>query len=90
MFIALPPQFSEAITPGVQRKVGSFTFELRVSQVTQYVTQQEVGSLLSISERTVRNRTRKGQLRAYKYGHRIFYKRCEVLKQLATSKSRKP
>lgn len=66
------------------------SFELRVSQVTQYLTQQEVGSLLSISERTVRNRSRKGVLRAYRFGTRVFYKRTEVAQQLVTSKSLKP
>lgn len=90
LLIALPPQFSEAITPGVQRKGSLFSFELRVSQVTQYLTQQEVGSLLSISERTVRTWSRKGVLRAYRFGTRVFYKRHEVAQQLATSKSRKP
>lgn len=56
---------------------------------SQYLNQQEVGSLLSISERTVRNWSRKGLLRAYKFGTRVFYKRTEVAQQLVTSKAKK-
>lgn len=70
-----------------------FIFVFSVSPLyreTQYLTQQEVGSFLSISERTVRNWSRKGVLRAYRFGTRVFYKRQEVAQQLETSKSRKP
>lgn len=58
---------------------------LLVIQITsvvlpQYLTQHEAGHLLAISERTVRNWSRKKILKPYQFGRRVFFKRQELMK----------
>jgi len=49
---------------------------------TEYLTQQEIANLLAIDVRTARKWTRKGILKCYKFGHRIFYKRHDLIQTL--------
>ena len=48
----------------------------------EYLTKREVASLLRISETSVYQRTIDGEIKAYKSGKRVIYKRSEVLASL--------
>lgn len=50
------------------------------NQSSQFLTQREVAQLLNVDIRTIRKWTRVGKLNAYRYGHRVFYKRQELTK----------
>lgn len=58
--------------------------------IPQYLTQAETAHLLHVDIRTARTWTRKGLLHAYRFGTRVFYKRQEVIQQLATPKAGRP
>ena len=78
LHIQLPQQFSGAIIVGVNCKACS-VLGLQSHPSTQYLTSQEVAWLLSVDIRTVRKYARKGKLRAYRYGHRVFFKLHELV-----------
>lgn len=47
-----------------------------------YLTPTEVAYLFKVDKQTIRNWTKKGLVKAYRYGHRVFYKRHELLQSL--------
>ena len=79
LFIALPQQFSGAIIVGVECKVNPSVFDLQPKQFTQYVSPNEAAQLFNVDIKTIRNWSRRGKLKFYKYGARIFYKLHELI-----------
>lgn len=53
--------------------------EFQSHQFTQYVTAKEVAYLLQVEPKTIRAWVKKGKLRAYRYGHRVFFKFHELM-----------
>lgn len=49
------------------------------SDLSEYLTPTEVAHLFKVDKQTVRNWTKKGLIKSYRYGHRVFYKRHELL-----------
>jgi len=65
---------------------------LQPKEPTKLMTRQEVAEFLSIALVTVSDWTKKGILKSYKYGNRVYFKRSEVeagLIAIETSKNRK-
>lgn len=49
---------------------------------SQYVTLNEAALLLKVGVQTVRNRTKRGELKPCRWAHRVFYKRQEIMESL--------
>lgn len=47
-------------------------------QATEYLTREETANLLKCDLSTLYHWTRKGKLKSYKIGNRVYYKRSEV------------
>lgn len=75
---ATPEQLQNAIIQGVNSKLEELKKEFQPKKPTEYLTRQEVADLLQINLTTLWNYTRKGTLKAYGIGSRVYYKRAEV------------
>ena len=78
-FISVTPeQLQHAIITGVKVQIDKLRAEFQPKEPTEYLTRNEVKRLLSVDLSTVHNYTKKGKLKAYGIGHRVYYKRHEV------------
>ena len=80
LHIGLLQQFSGAIFVGVNCKVNPSAFDLQPHQPTQYLTQTQVAHIFNVDIKSIRNWQRKGKLKFYKYGSRIFFKLTDLIK----------
>ena len=53
--------------------------EFQSHQFTQYVTAKEVAYIFQVEPKTIRAWVKNGKLRAYRYGHRVFFKFHELI-----------
>ncbi|WP_346862836.1 helix-turn-helix domain-containing protein [uncultured Draconibacterium sp.] len=73
-----PDELQSRIIDGVKAQIDSLKSEFRPKQPTEYLTRNEVRDLLQVNLSTVHNLTKRGTLRAYGIGGRVYYKRDEV------------
>ncbi len=73
-----PDQLQDAIIEGVKMQLEELKKEFQPKQPTEYLTRNEVKELLKIDLSSVHNWTKKGKLKSYGIGNRIYYKRSEV------------
>lgn len=73
-----PEQLQDAILNGVERQLEKLTKNFQPKEPTEYQTRNEVADMLKIDLSTVHNWTKKGKLKAYGIGARVYYKRSEV------------
>jgi len=77
---------------GLHNRIEHLEKNLQPKEPTKLMTRQEVAEFLSIALVTVSDWTKKGILKSYKYGNRVYFKRSEVeagLIAIETSKNRK-
>ncbi len=78
-FISTTPQeLRHDIINDVKTEIENLKKEFQTKEPTEYLTRNEVKQLLSVDLSTVHNWTKRGKLRAYGIGSRVFYKRHEV------------
>lgn len=77
-----PEQLTEAILNGVDEKLNQLKANFQPKEPTEYLTRNEVKELLKVDLSTVHNWTKKGKLKSYGIGNRVYYKRNEVEKNL--------
>lgn len=78
-FISVTPeQIQESILNGVKVQIEQLKKDFQPKEPTEYLTRNEVKELLKIDLSTVHNWTKKGKLKAYGLGNRVYYKRSEV------------
>lgn len=78
-FISVTPeQLQNAIITGVKNQLEQLKKEFQPKEPTEYLTRHEVKELLNVDLSTVHNWTKRGKLRAYGIGNRVYYKRHEV------------
>ena len=78
-FISVTPeQIQESILNGVKVQIEQLKKDFQPKEPTGYLTRNEVKELLKIDLSTVHNWTKKGKLKAYGLGNRVYYKRSEV------------
>lgn len=75
---ATPEQITSAILTGVEKQLNELKQNFQPQQPTEYLTRNEVKALLKVDLATVWSWTKKGKLKAYGIGNRVFYKRHEV------------
>jgi len=79
---ATPEQLTQAILNGVDEKLNQLRANFQPKEPTEYLTRNEVKELLKVDLSTVHNWTKKGKLKSYGIGNRVYYKRHEVEKTL--------
>ena len=72
----------------IEDKIERLETQFQPTQPLQYLTRQQVAEMLSISLVTVNDWRKKGILKAYKIGNRVYFKRHEVEAALVEIKSR--
>lgn len=77
-----PEEFQESILNGVQEQISLLKAEFQPKEPTEYLTRNEVAQLLKVDLSTVHNWTKKGKIKAYGLGNRVYYKRHELNKSL--------
>ncbi|WP_167616992.1 helix-turn-helix domain-containing protein [Maribellus sediminis] len=73
-----PEQLQEAIIRGVKIEINKLQENFQPKQPEELMTRNEVKDFLKVDLSTVHNWTKKGKLKSYGLGHRIYYKRSEV------------
>jgi len=79
---ATPEQITQAILNGVDEKLNQLRANFQPKEPTEYLTRNEVKELLKVDLSTIWNWTKKGKLKSYGIGNRVYYKRHEVEKTL--------
>lgn len=75
MHNATPEQLTKTILEGVKSILDEVT---KPQPQTKYITREEVCNLLKIDKSTLWSWTKKGKLKSYGIGARVYYKQDEV------------
>ncbi|MFK8301525.1 helix-turn-helix domain-containing protein [Capnocytophaga stomatis] len=73
-----PEQLKEQFSEVVQSQINELKKHFQPKAPTEYLTRREVANLLGVNLTTLNNWTRKGILKSYGIGGRVYYKRNEV------------
>jgi len=73
-----PEMLQNAILQGIRQELEQLKTEFQPKQPTELLTRNEVRELLKVDLSTVHNWTKKGKLKAYGIGNRVYYKRNEI------------
>jgi len=82
IFETSPDQMIGEILDGVKNEIVSLKNEFQPKQPEQYLTRKEVKELLKIDLSTLWSWTKRGKLKSYGIGNRIYYKRSEIEENL--------
>ena len=75
---ATPDELTTAILKGVQNQFDELKNQFQPQQPTEYLTRNEVKELLKVDLATVWSWTKKGKLKAYSIGNRVYFRRDEI------------
>jgi len=73
-----PEEFENRIISRVKVEFETLKAEFQPKQPTEYLTRNEVKDLLHVDLSTIWGWTKRGKLKAYGLGARVYYKRSEV------------
>ncbi|MGD9929313.1 MAG: helix-turn-helix domain-containing protein [Mangrovibacterium sp.] len=73
-----PDELENKIVAGVKAEIEILKKEFQPKEPTEYLTRNEVRDLLQVNLSTVHNLTKRGVLKSYGIGARVYYKRHEV------------
>ena len=74
----LAPEEITALFEGLQNQLTELKANFEPKIPTEYLTRSELAEMLKCDLSTVHNWTKKGKLKAYGIGNRVYYKRSEV------------
>lgn len=79
-----PDQFEERVRNAVRTQLEFLTKEFKQVQQTpeQYLTRKEVADMLKIELSTLHNWCKKGKLKPYGIGNRVYFLRSDIEKAL--------
>ena len=79
-FVQLTPdQLTELIRDGVRKELRIFTNELKTTDPKdELLTLEQTANLLQVCKGTIKNITKRGGLKSYGVGRRLYWKRKEV------------
>lgn len=78
-----PDQFEETIRNAVRSQLDSFKKDINpVQQKEEYLSRKEVAELLKIELSTLHNWCKKGKLKPYGIGNRVYFLRSDIEKAL--------
>lgn len=73
-----PTEMQDAIRQIIIEEVKGLKQGFQPKEPKEYLTRSDISKLLSIDISTVHNWTKKGKLKAYGIGNRVYYLRTEV------------
>ena len=73
-----PEELTEKILKGVDEKLNQLKEIFQPKKPTEYLTRTEAKELLKVNLSTLYKWTKKGKLKAYGIGNRVYYKRHEI------------
>ena len=73
-----PEKLKQEIISGIRAELAILKADFQPKEPTEYMTRDEVKRLLNVDLSTVHNWTKRGKLKAYGLGNRVYYKRSEV------------
>lgn len=78
-----PEQFEEAITKAIKSQLDSFKKEINPQQPKEeYLSRKEVAEIFKIELSTLHNWCKKGKLKPYGIGNRVYFLRSDIEKAL--------
>jgi len=77
-----PEELQEQIANNVKSQLQDFFEHYKPKQPNDYLTRQEVADMLRIDLSTVHNWCKKGKLKPYGIGHRVYFLRSDIEKSL--------
>ncbi len=69
---------AKEVTEIVVKEINSLKDQFQPKQPTEWLTRTEVKELLKVDLSTIHYWTKKGKLKSYGIGNRVYYKRSEV------------
>ena len=73
-----PEELVNVILLGVKKEIEILKQEFRPKEPEEYLTRTEVSKMLKIDLSTVHHWTKRGKLKPYGLGRRVYYKRSEI------------
>ena len=73
-----PEQLQSSIIEGIKAQIYELKDNWQPKEPNKYLTRAQVAELLSIDISTVHNYTKRGLLKSYGIGRRVYYLRSEV------------
>lgn len=73
-----PDTLRASFIEDVKTELEKITKQFQPKEPTEFLTRQEVADLLKVDVTTVHNWTKRGKLKKYGIGNKVFYKRTEV------------
>ncbi len=73
-----PERLKEEIIKGVEERLERLEKNFQPKKPIELLTRNEVKDLLKVDLSTIHNWTKKGKLKAYGIGNRVYYKRHEI------------
>jgi excisionase family DNA binding protein len=73
-----PEKLTEEILKGVRKEIELLKKDFQPKTPIEYITRNEVKEMLDVDLSTIHNWTKRGKLKAYGIGNRVYYKRDEV------------
>lgn len=73
-----PEQLQQSFADLLRGEIEALKKEFQPKEPTQYLTRTEVAEMLQIDLSTLHSWVKKGKLKSYGIGHRVYFKRSEV------------
>lgn len=83
-----PEELKTMIIEGIKIQLDEIKKEFQPKEPTEYLTRKEVAKMLHVDVSTMHNWTKKGKLKAYYIGSRVYYKRHELEQSLNSLNSK--
>ena len=77
-----PEQLQDAIIEGVNTQLTDLKKHFQPKEAEEYLTRNEVAKMLKVDLSTLHNWNKKGKLKTYGLGGRVYYKRSEIEKAI--------
>ena len=71
-------ELHRTISDNLKKELSQITANFQPKEPTEYLTRQEVSDLLKVDLSTVHNWTKRGKLKSFGLGSRVYYKRKDV------------
>lgn len=71
-------ELQNVIASNLKKELSQITANFQPKEPTEYLTRHEVSELLKVDLSTVHNWTKRGKLKSFGLGSRVYYKRSEV------------
>lgn len=81
-FQETPEDLENRIFQRFKTEFDNLKLELHPKQQDEFLTRSQVKNMLDVDLSTIHNWTKRGKLRAYGIGNRVYYKRNEVVEAL--------